>query len=138
LVAPLYEQAEVCARRLAGDDGAAYSGSLESATLKVSGVAVASMGRCAEDPGCDTLFYRDPGTGLYRKLLLTNGHLHGAVLVGDTRDAAWFGQLIAERTPVADLREGLIFGREVAESLRGFPLGIPVAVPSPAPIATGG
>jgi nitrite reductase (NADH) large subunit len=127
LVAPLYEQAAVCARRLAGDAGARYEGSLESTTLKVSGVAVASLGRTAEEPKGGCIVFRDAEAGIYRRLLISGERLTGAILVGDTREAAWFGELIRACVPITAFREELIFGRAHAQAA-----GEGAAAPDPA------
>lgn len=116
LVAPLYEQAAVCARRLTGDGSAVYKGSLESATLKVSGVAVASLGRVVEAAESESIVLHDGEAGIYRRLRVTGDRLTGAILVGDTREAAWFGELIRASVPITAFREELIFGQRFAEA----------------------
>ncbi|TCT08010.1 NAD(P)/FAD-dependent oxidoreductase [Aquabacter spiritensis] len=108
LVAPAYEQAEVLARRLAGED-AAYPGSVVSTHLKVSGVFVFSAGDIAA-PG-EEIVLADPGLGLYRRLVLRDGRLVAAVLYGDTADGPFYLDLITNRTPIAAIRADLAFGR---------------------------
>ena len=54
--------------------------------------------------------FRDPGRGVYRRLVLEEGRLKGAVFYGDSRDAAWFHDLIREGADVASQRDTLIFG----------------------------
>jgi nitrite reductase (NADH) large subunit len=114
LVEPAYEQARVLARHLAGQP-AAYAGSLLATNLKVSGVNVFSAGDFLGTPGSEPIVLTDPGRQSYRKLVLEGDKLTGAVLVGDTGDALWYLDLIRTGRPVADLREGLVFGRAFAE-----------------------
>lgn len=114
LVEPAYEQARVLARTLAGRT-ASYGGSLLATNLKVSGVNVFSAGDFLGAPGSEPIVLTDPGRQSYRKLVVNEGKLTGAVLVGDTADALWYLDLIRSGRPVAGLRDGLVFGRAFAE-----------------------
>src|SRR5262249_211932 len=81
---PAYEQAQVLARRLAGEN-ATYPGSVLAANLKVSGVNVFSAGDfLAATVGADEIVLSDPGIGLYKKLVIAAGRLIGAVLFAHT------------------------------------------------------
>jgi nitrite reductase (NADH) large subunit len=114
LVEPAYEQARVLARTLAGRP-ASYEGSLLSTNLKVSGVNVFSAGDFLGAAGTEPIVLTDPGRQSYRKLVVSDDKLTGAVLVGDTADALWYLDLIRTGRPVTGLREGLVFGRAFAE-----------------------
>ena len=114
LVEPAYEQARVLARNLAGED-AHYAGSLLSTNLKVSGVSVFSAGDVLGAANTDSIVLSDPGRGTYRKLVIGEGRLEGAVLIGDTSDALWYLDLIRSGRPVSALRSDLVFGRAFAE-----------------------
>jgi nitrite reductase (NADH) large subunit len=114
LVEPAYDQARVLARHLAGRK-TAYDGSVLATNLKVSGVAVFSAGDIAGD-GAETIVLNDPGLGTYRKLVIRNGRLAGAVLYGDTADGLWYLDLIRAGTPVAPIRDTLVFGRALSDA----------------------
>lgn len=114
LVEPAYEQARVLARNLAGQ-AARYEGSLLSTNLKVSGVSVFSAGDFLGAPETEPVVLSDPGRNAYRKLVIGDGCLKGAVLVGDTSDALWYLDLIRSGRTVSELRDGLVFGRAFAE-----------------------
>lgn len=114
LVEPAYEQARTLARTLAGKP-ASYEGSLLSTNLKVSGVNVFSAGDFLGAPGTEPIVLRDPGRKSYRKLVVNEDRLTGAVLVGDTADALWYLDLIRSGAPIGALREDLVFGRAFAE-----------------------
>jgi nitrite reductase (NADH) large subunit len=114
LVEPAYEQARVLAKTLAGRT-ASYEGSLLSTNLKVSGVNVFSAGDFLGAVGTEPIVLTDPGRQSYRKLVVSDDKLTGAVLVGDTADALWYLDLIRTGRPVAGLRDGLVFGRAFAE-----------------------
>src|SRR4051812_38329796 len=113
LVEPAYEQARVLAQHLAGR-AAAYRGSVVATNLKVSGVAVFSAGDFIAVDGAETIVLSDARHGTYKKLVIANGRLTGAVLVGDTADALWYFELIRTRNPIAKIRGEMMFGRSLA------------------------
>ena len=113
LVEPAHAQARALARHLAGMP-ARYDGSLPATSLKVSGVPLFSMGDF-EGEGTDTIVLEDQAAATYRKLVVRDGCLAGAVLFGDTTDALWYRELMCARTPIAPFRDRLIFGRGFAE-----------------------
>jgi len=116
LVAPLFEQARVCASHLAMQGYRRYLGSLTSTKLKVTGIELFSAGDFAGGPGTQSITVDDPTTGSYRKLVLKNDVLVGACLYGDTADGAWYLQLIREDRNVAAIRDQLMFGEAAAAS----------------------
>ncbi|WP_018955012.1 nitrite reductase large subunit NirB [Thioalkalivibrio sulfidiphilus] len=111
LVAPLWEQAKVCANHLAEYGIARYEGSLTSTKLKVTGIDLFSAGDFTGDETCDELVFKDAARGVYKKLVLKDGRIRGAVLYGDTLDGPWYFQLMRDATPVDDMRQGLLFGQ---------------------------
>ncbi|WP_445220745.1 NAD(P)/FAD-dependent oxidoreductase [Bradyrhizobium sp. Pa8] len=113
LVEPAYEQARVLARHLAGRP-AAYQGSVVSTNLKVSGVSVFSAGDFMSGDGSESLVLSDRRRGAYKKLVIADGRLTGAVLIGDTADALWYLELIRNRDKVAAIRTDMMFGRALA------------------------
>jgi nitrite reductase (NADH) large subunit len=114
LVEPAYEQAKVLARRLAGDESACYAGSILATNLKVSGVSLFSAGEFMESSSDDILLFEDHGAGVYKKLVIENHRLKGAVLFGDTADGLWYQGLIREGADVSPLRDVLAFGPALA------------------------
>jgi nitrite reductase (NADH) large subunit len=113
LVEPAYEQARVLAQHLAGGN-AAYGGSVVATNLKVSGVSVFSAGDFTGADGSEAIVLSDTRHGTYKKLVLSDGRLTGAVLVGDTGDALWYLELIRSRQPIARIRGDMMFGRSLA------------------------
>jgi len=114
LVEPAYEQARVLAAHLAGDTMAAYAGNVLATNLKVSGVNVFSAGDFLGGPGTEAITLSDPGLGAYKKLVIANGRLTGAVLFGDTVDGLWYLDLIRSGEPISAIRNDLMFGRAFA------------------------
>jgi len=113
LVEPAYEQARVLAQHLAGR-AAVYGGSVVATNLKVSGVRVFSAGDFIGTDGTETIVLNDARGGTYKKLVLSDGRLTGAVLVGDVGDALWYLELIRGRQPIARIRNRMMFGRALA------------------------
>jgi nitrite reductase (NADH) large subunit len=113
LVEPAYEQARVLAQHLAGRP-AAYIGSVVATNLKVSGVSVFSAGDFIGADGSEAIVLSDIRRGTYKKLVIAQGRLTGAVLIGDTADALWYLDLIRERRPIAAIRREMMFGRTFA------------------------
>ncbi|MEH2568203.1 NAD(P)/FAD-dependent oxidoreductase [Bradyrhizobium sp. AZCC 2289] len=113
LVEPAYEQARVLAQHLAGAT-ASYGGSVVATNLKVSGVSVFSAGDFIGAEGSETIVLTDINHGTYKKLVISEGRLTGAVLIGDVGDALWYLELIRNRQPTARIRADMMFGRSLA------------------------
>ena len=114
LVEPAHEQARVLAQRLAGAD-ARYPGSVLATNLKVSGVKVFSAGDFLGAAGTEAIVLSDPGLKTYKKLVIANDRLVGAVLFGDTADGPWYLDLIRAGASIGEVRNDLVFGRAVVE-----------------------
>ena len=110
LVAPLFEQAKVCANHLARFGIARYQGSVVSTKLKVTGIDVFSAGEFMGGAGTDEIVLNDAAGGVYKKLVLKDNKLVGAVLYGDTGDGAWYFQLLKDKQCVGNIRDRLLFG----------------------------
>jgi nitrite reductase (NADH) large subunit len=116
LVAPLYDMAAVAAKTLLGQK--ARFQPLETGTsLKVSGVQVFSAGDFMGAAGSECLTLNDAGLRTYKKLVIANDKLVGAVLLGDTADGPWYLDLIQSGAPVEKIRGDLIFGRAMVERM---------------------
>ncbi|WP_342566162.1 nitrite reductase large subunit NirB [Paenibacillus sp. FSL R7-0345] len=110
LVAPLYEQGAVLAKRLAGAQTEGYAGSVTSTKLKVSGVDVFSAGQFIEQPGSRSLRYQDEIEGVYKKLVIKEDKLVGAVLFGDTSDGAPLFSIIKNGENIKGKEKELLLG----------------------------
>ena len=110
LVAPLFEQGKVCATHLAQFGIGRYTGSQVSTKLKVTGIDLFSAGRFMGGEGCEEIVMSDPYAGVYKKLVIENGKLVGAVLYGDTVDGSWYFKLLREGRAVNEIRDRLMFG----------------------------
>ncbi len=111
LVAPLFEQAKVAANHLAEYGRMRYEGSSVSTKLKVTGIDLFSAGDFNAGPDDEELLLQDAARGVYKKLVLRNNKLRGAVMYGDTLDGAWYFQMMRDGTDVTEMREHILFGQ---------------------------
>jgi len=111
LVAPLFDMAKVCANHLAHLGYSRYEGSDISTKLKVTGIDVFSAGDFTGDDSTEDIIVKDAARGVYKKLVLKDDKLQGAVLYGDTIDGSWYFQLLRDGTNVSDIRDSLMFGQ---------------------------
>ncbi|WP_458117756.1 nitrite reductase large subunit NirB [Bacillus sp. PK6-026] len=104
LVAPLYEQAKVLAKKICGVETAPYEGSVLSTQLKVSGVEVFSAGDFNEDDGEDkkALKVFDEQDGIYKKIVLRGNQVIGAVLFGDSSEGNRLFSMIQKGADISD------------------------------------
>jgi len=113
LVAPLYEMGKVLADHMTGTDNA-YQGSVTSTKLKVSGVDVFSAGDFSGGEACEDIVLRDAARGIYKRVVLKDNKVQGAVLYGDTTDGAWYFQMLKDGQDIGEIRDLLIFGQAFA------------------------
>lgn len=111
LVAPVWEQARVCAAHLARFGHRHYSTAQTATRLKVTGIDLYSAGDFIGGAGTEDLVLRDPRRGIYKRLVLNGSRLVGTVLYGDARDGGWYFDLISKGTDVTPWRDRLLFGQ---------------------------
>ena len=109
LVAPLYDQADIVAKTLQGIE-ARFVNKEVSTKLKVTGCDLFSAGDFTNGEGCEDIVLHDHASGFYKRLILKENKVVGAVMYGDTADGGWFYNLIRDGQDVAAIREMLIFG----------------------------
>jgi nitrite reductase (NADH) large subunit len=133
LVAPLYDMAKVAAKTLTGIDAAFHP--VETATqLKVTGVSLYSAGDFADAPDREEIVLRDAGSGIYKRLVLKENRILGAVLYGETGDGAWFFDMLRKGADVSEMRDTLIFGQSYQGSAPLDPMAAVAALPDDAEI----
>jgi assimilatory nitrate reductase electron transfer subunit len=142
LVAPAWAQARAAARAVAAQvTGAhavtapdaqglpgqgAYPGSPAVVRLKAAGIELAVLGSAHGGGGADVVRFTDPARGVYQKLVVRDGRLAGAILLGDTRTAGTLTQL-SDRgaTLPADRSSLLVARRDAAAPVADSPVTIP-------------
>ena len=110
LVAPLFDQAKVCANHLAMKGFATYDGSVVSTKLKVTGIDLFSAGDFAPGADKEEIVMQDASRGVYKRIILRDKKIVGAVLYGDTVDGPWYFQHLRDGTDVSQMRDRLVFG----------------------------
>src|SRR5262245_49754761 len=102
IVEPLYEQAKVLAEVLTGTDArATYPGSRLATTLKVMGVDLVSMGEVnGSTTDVEVVSHLDPEAGVYKKLVVRDGKLAGAILLGIGDDGGVLTRMFKAREPI--------------------------------------
>jgi nitrite reductase (NADH) large subunit len=116
LVAPIWDQARVCGAHLAGAGHRRYVQRATATKLKVTGVDLYSAGDFTGGPDSEDLVLRDPRRGVYKRLVIEDSRVIGAVLYGDVKDGAWYFELIQNRTDISPLRSQLLFGKALCEA----------------------
>ena len=113
LVAPLWEMCRSVADYVT-DQPSGYQGSVTSTKLKVSGIDLFSAGDFSGGEDCEDIVMRDAARGVYKRVVLQDDRIIGAVLYGDTADGNWYFDLLRNEQDVSDIREALIFGQAFA------------------------
>jgi nitrite reductase (NADH) large subunit len=118
LVAPLWEQARVCAAHLAEIGVSRYRGSMLSTQLKVTGIDLFSAGDFVDSADSEALVLRDAKLGIYKRLVIRDNKVRGAVLYGDTKDGPWYFELMTEGRDIGKLRETILFGEAFSSQVQ--------------------
>ena len=111
LVAPLFEMAKVCANHLAKHGIGLYEGTMTSTKLKVTGIDLFSAGDINGDETTEDLVFKDESRGVYRKIVVKDNIVQGAVMYGDTIDGTWYFDLMRDKTDISDFRATILFGQ---------------------------
>ena len=82
-----------------------------STKLKVTGVDLFSAGDFSEGDENDEIVLRDPARGVYKRVVLRENRIVGAVLYGDTADGSWYFDLLKKSADITSMRDTLIFGQ---------------------------
>ncbi len=118
LVEPIWRQVEVLAAKLCGTLTHGYADAPSATKLKISGVALYAFGPTEASDEHDVLSYHDLERGDYRRLLLRNGLIEGAVLYGDTSQGPWYFEQALAGNNLQDCRQALLFGAADVEVLQ--------------------
>ena len=112
LVDPIWEQARVLADVFTGvNPKAGYLGSKLGTKLKVMGVELATMGETMPSlPSDEVVVYREPSRGVYKKLIVRDDQILGAILLGETDTAGVLLQMFMANSTVSARRADLLFG----------------------------
>jgi len=107
---PLVEQAQVVADSIAGGGMRIYEQSLVSAVLKVAEVDLVSIGNFEGGENFEDLVYTDAQAGVYKKVVLKDNRIEGAIFLGDTGQYRDIYKLIKQKAVINGNRQNLVFG----------------------------
>ena len=112
MIPPALDQARVAAKKVLGTDGPDYQGTVPSNTLKVMGIDLTSIGTVRSEhetpeAGFEEIRALTPDNKVYKKFVLRDGVMIGAILLGTKKETAKVSKMIKEGKPVGDLRERL-------------------------------
>ncbi len=116
LVAPLYQMARTLAERLCGNDHALYQTTTTATRLKVTGIDMFSAGDIYGDEDSEILMFRDAARGIYKRLVMRDTHLVGALLYGEIRDGSTYLDLMQKHYTIPAAREALMFSPHMLEN----------------------
>ena len=109
LVAPIWQQFDVLVDRLT-HKSSKFCIEPVATKLKVSGINLFSAGEIDADQQSKSITYLDSAQNNYRKLVIKDGVLVGAILYGNVADGSWYFQLIQNKTKVSKVLDQLVFG----------------------------
>jgi len=109
IIPPAIEQARVAAANMVAPGSTTYTGTLPTTTLKVAGAELTSLGECVvEGDEYTQLRHADPAAGHYRKVVLRDGHIVGAILLNDTERTKPITQLVERGMDVSAYADRLL------------------------------
>jgi nitrite reductase (NADH) large subunit len=109
IIPPAIEQARVAAANMVAPGSATYTGTLPTTTLKVAGAELTSLGECVvEGDEYTQLRHADPAAGHYRKVVLRDGRIVGAILLNDKERTRPITQLVERRADVSAFTDRLL------------------------------
>lgn len=118
LVEPIWRQVDVLVATLCGAPTPGYADAPSATKLKISGVALYAFGPTEASAEHDVLSYHDLERGDYRRLLLRDGQIEGAVLFGDTSQGHWYFEQALAGTDISPYRHVLLFGAADVDVLK--------------------
>lgn len=99
------DQARVAAKKILGQEGPEYKGTIPSNTLKVVGVDLTSVGTVRSqheppEPGFEEIRAVTPDGKIYKKFVIRDGKMIGAILLGTKKEAVKVTKIIKDGEPV--------------------------------------
>jgi ferredoxin-nitrate reductase len=121
ITAAAEQQAHIVAKHLSGDISQYYSGSLLMNILKMHGTDICSLGlaEAPGDPAYEEVVFIDRAKCYYKKCIIHNDRLVGAILIGDKTEFLEFRDLIENKIELSDKRLQLLRSGKKAEPVLG-------------------
>lgn len=109
IVPAAVEQARVAAANMVAPRSAVYGGTLPFTTLKVAGAELTSLGVCVDEHAAYTVLrHVDHQQRRYRKFVLQDGHIVGAILLNERERTLTVRRLLEGRVDVSAYVERLL------------------------------
>lgn len=121
ITAAAEQQAEIVARFLGGDISKYYEGSLLMNILKMHGTELCSLGvvECPDDPDYEEVVFVDKAKRYYKKCIIYNDRLIGAILIGDKTEFLEYRSLIENKIELSEKRLQLLRSGKAPEPVIG-------------------
>jgi ferredoxin-nitrate reductase len=121
ITAAAEQQAEIVARYLNGDISRYYTGSLLMNILKMHGAHLCSLGEveCPQDSSYEEVIFIDKAKRYYKKCIIHNDRLVGAILIGDKTEFLEFRNLIENKLELSEKRLQLLRSGKASEPVVG-------------------
>ena len=121
ITAAAEQQADVVARYLNGDIARYYNGSLHMNILKMHGTDLCSLGEveCPDDPAYEEVIFIDKAKRFYKKCIIHNDRLIGAILIGDKNEFLEYRNLIENKIELSEKRLQLLRSGGAPEQVIG-------------------
>lgn len=121
ITAAAEQQAEIVAQYLNGDIARFYTGSLLMNILKMHGTDLCSLGvtECPDDPAYEEVVFIDKAKRFYKKCIIHNDRLVGAILIGDKNEFLEYRSLIEGKTELSEKRLQLLRSGKMQEPVIG-------------------
>ncbi len=116
------QQADIVAKYLLGDFSAIYRGSIFMNILKFEDLDLCSVGSIdmpKNDPSFEEVIFMDVRKRFYKKCIVKDDRLVGAILMGDKKEFADFKRLIEEKIELSEKREELLRSSQPGEPVLG-------------------
>ncbi|TSJ43237.1 molybdopterin-dependent oxidoreductase [Mucilaginibacter corticis] len=121
ITAAAEQQAHVVATYMNGDIASYYKGSLFMNIIKIHGFDLCSIGlsECPDDVNYEEVVFTDKAKRYYKKCIIHQDRLVGAILIGDKSEFLEFRDLIANKTELSDKRLQLLRSGNKADPVLG-------------------
>ena len=112
MIPPALDQARIAAKKILGQPGPDYQGTVPSNTLKVSGFDFTSIGMVRSvheppEPGVEEIWAVSPDRSIYKKFVIKDGKMVGAILLGTKKEAPRVAKVIKEGEPIDRIKSRL-------------------------------
>ena len=109
IIPPAIEQARVAAANMLEDEKHVYNDTVQSTTLKIAGISLTSLGLVSpEGPKYEEIKRIDKQRGIYKKIVLDQGKIVGAILLGDRKGTSTLNRLIQQGTDITKYKNHLL------------------------------